>query len=279
MNGEQLTTACGSPFFAAPEIISNQAYFGDCVDVWAFGVILYVILCGRLPFQKKDMKTMYAKIRKGEYELPNYLKEEERELILGMMKVNSVERMNMIQVCNSKYYLRSLPHYLHAHRLESKTKDSDHEVVVGKKNDKKEKENEYIISNHMEACSRVNQILQASNDPIYSNISIDTVDSLAKSEEDDYVDSHVTAARPFKTKKMKIDDDWEEKDNNEVALTSEVSQDIILIYKMCLEELLIAQRIKELKRATQKKKNLMIGGIILAIILIILLACLVYWYA
>ncbi|GFH59683.1 hypothetical protein CTEN210_16159 [Chaetoceros tenuissimus] len=274
LNGDKLTTACGSPFFAAPEIISNQAYFGDCVDVWACGVILYVMVCGKLPFQEKDMKIMYTKIRTGEYELPNHLQEEEKELILGMMKVDPSTRMNMQQVCNGKYYLRSLPHYLDMLRLESKDTDMGNDIALERNHHKEEKEKEYI-SNHIEACSRVGQILQTSSDPIYRNIPVNTVESIVKNEEEDNdecIDSFVTAMKSFKTRKMKVDDDWEDNDENELALPSEVSQDIILVYKMCLEEILIARRIKELTRGTMWKKILLIA--IVAIVLVIVLSTL-----
>ena len=134
----------------------------------------------------------------------------------------------------------------------------------------KEKKVKEYISNHVEACSRVGQILQKSNDPIYRNIPVNTVESIVKNEEDEYIDSHVTATKSFKTK---VDDDWGDNDENELALPSEVTQDVILVYKMCLEEILIARRIKELTRGTLWRKILLIA--IVAFVLVILLSTLV----
>lgn len=48
---ETLRTACGSPCYAAPEMISGEPYHGSKVDVWSCGVILFAMVCGYLPFE------------------------------------------------------------------------------------------------------------------------------------------------------------------------------------------------------------------------------------
>lgn len=61
-DGAFLSTSCGSPNYAAPEVIKGGVYAGPEIDVWSSGVILYVMLCGRLPFEDDDVQVLFSKI-------------------------------------------------------------------------------------------------------------------------------------------------------------------------------------------------------------------------
>ena len=65
--GEYLKTACGSPCYAAPEMIAGKKYKGLNVDIWSCGVIMFAMLCGYLPFEDKNTKKLYQKIIAGKY--------------------------------------------------------------------------------------------------------------------------------------------------------------------------------------------------------------------
>jgi len=56
----------------APEIVSKKEYLGSAVDVWACGIVLYVMLVGTFPFKAAEEKTLYYKICSGKFELPAY---------------------------------------------------------------------------------------------------------------------------------------------------------------------------------------------------------------
>ena len=71
--GETLKTACGSPCYAAPEMIAGKRYEGLKVDIWSSGVTLYAMLCGFLPFEDPNTALLYKKILKGDFELPDFL--------------------------------------------------------------------------------------------------------------------------------------------------------------------------------------------------------------
>ena len=50
-DGQLLVTPCGSPCYAAPEMILGKRYTGLLVDIWSTGIILYAMVCGYLPFE------------------------------------------------------------------------------------------------------------------------------------------------------------------------------------------------------------------------------------
>jgi serine/threonine protein kinase KIN1/2 len=68
-----LSTFCGSLYFAAPELLNAKVYTGPEVDVWSFGVVLYVLVCGKVPFDDQSMPALHAKIKRGLVEYPVWL--------------------------------------------------------------------------------------------------------------------------------------------------------------------------------------------------------------
>lgn len=68
-----LSTFCGSPHFAAPELLNAEVYTGPEVDVWSFGVVLYILACGKVPFDDVSMPALVTKIKLGVVEYPVWL--------------------------------------------------------------------------------------------------------------------------------------------------------------------------------------------------------------
>jgi serine/threonine protein kinase len=68
-----LNTFCGSLYFAAPELLQARNYTGPEVDVWSFGVVLYVLVCGRVPFDDTSLPALHQKIKAGVVEYPDHL--------------------------------------------------------------------------------------------------------------------------------------------------------------------------------------------------------------
>jgi len=66
-NFSNMQTACGTPGYVAPEVISQKPYDRAC-DVWSLGVVAYILLCGYPPFRGTDRRALFHKIRHANYE-------------------------------------------------------------------------------------------------------------------------------------------------------------------------------------------------------------------
>ncbi|CAG5873137.1 unnamed protein product, partial [Menidia menidia] len=98
-----LYTVCGTPTYVAPEIIAETGY-GLKVDIWAAGVITYILLCGFPPFRgsSDDQEALFDQILMGQLEFPlpywDNVSETAKELIRSMLEVEMDQRYNALQV-------------------------------------------------------------------------------------------------------------------------------------------------------------------------------------
>lgn len=111
-DGEFLRTSCGSPNYAAPEVISGKLYAGPEIDVWSCGVILYALVCGVLPFDDEYVPNLFKKIRAGVYHKPEHVSEDCRFLIKRMLEVDQVKRITIHEIKQNKWFKMELPSYL-----------------------------------------------------------------------------------------------------------------------------------------------------------------------
>lgn len=103
-DGNFLKTSCGSPNYAAPEVISGKLYAGPEVDVWSCGVILYVMLCGRLPFDDEFIPNLFKKISDGVYTIPSDISAGARNLLQKMLVVNPLNRLTVIEIMQDPWF-------------------------------------------------------------------------------------------------------------------------------------------------------------------------------
>jgi 5'-AMP-activated protein kinase catalytic alpha subunit len=111
-DGDFLRTSCGSPNYAAPEVISGKLYAGPEVDVWSCGIILYALLCGTLPFDDEHVPTLFKKIKSGQYVTPDHVNRLVAGLIAKMLVVNPLERATIKDVREHEWFKIDLPSYL-----------------------------------------------------------------------------------------------------------------------------------------------------------------------
>ncbi|KIL93377.1 camk camkl kin1 protein kinase [Fusarium avenaceum] len=93
-----LKTFCGSLYFAAPELLQARAYTGPEVDVWSFGIVLYVLVCGKVPFDDQSMPALHAKIKRGLVDYPAWLSSECKHLLSRMLVTDPKQRASMQEV-------------------------------------------------------------------------------------------------------------------------------------------------------------------------------------
>ncbi|KAL8959557.1 MAG: hypothetical protein Q9193_003605 [Seirophora villosa] len=96
----QLKTFCGSLYFAAPELLQARQYTGPEVDIWSFGIVLYVLVCGKVPFDDQSMPQLHAKIKEGVVDYPNWLSHECRNLISRMLVTDPKKRASLAEILN-----------------------------------------------------------------------------------------------------------------------------------------------------------------------------------
>lgn len=119
LDGEFLRTSCGSPNYAAPEVISGKLYAGPEVDIWSCGVILYALLCGTLPFDDEHVPTLFRKIKSGIFAIPEYLNKSVISLLCQMLQVDPLKRATIEEIKKHDWFHKDLPNYLFPSTIEN----------------------------------------------------------------------------------------------------------------------------------------------------------------
>jgi tRNA A-37 threonylcarbamoyl transferase component Bud32 len=87
-----LNVFCGTPSYMSPELASKKEYVGQYADIWALGILLFIMLTGKFPFKSSDEKELFKRIAKGSYETPADLSGEAQSILSKMLKVNPADR-------------------------------------------------------------------------------------------------------------------------------------------------------------------------------------------
>ncbi|KAF8840829.1 Pkinase-domain-containing protein [Paxillus ammoniavirescens] len=108
-NNGLLQTACGSPHYAAPEVIMGKEYNGRSSDIWSCGVILFALLAGRLPFDDEDLTTLLEKVKSGKYDMPASFDPMAKDLISKMLQRDVENRITIPQILEHPFFLSQEP--------------------------------------------------------------------------------------------------------------------------------------------------------------------------
>ena len=101
-----LKTKCGSPSYAAPEILKGKKYNGFKSDIWCCGIILYAMLCGFLPFEGENNKILFKNIIKCKLDLDIFDDENIRNLIKNILNSEPELRIDIEQIKKNEFYLK-----------------------------------------------------------------------------------------------------------------------------------------------------------------------------
>ncbi|XP_063067940.1 serine/threonine-protein kinase SIK1-like [Engraulis encrasicolus] len=96
--GELLSTWCGSPPYAAPEVFEGKPYEGPQIDIWSLGVVLYVFVSGALPFDADNLHLLRQKVTEGRFRVPFFMSRDCENLIRRMLTVNPAKRITISQI-------------------------------------------------------------------------------------------------------------------------------------------------------------------------------------
>ena len=100
-----LSTPCGSPCYASPEMVAGKKYNGFKIDIWSTGIILYAMLCGYLPFEDKDNEHLFEKILECKPVFPKFISKNAKDLMEKILVTDPDKRISISEIKKHPFYL------------------------------------------------------------------------------------------------------------------------------------------------------------------------------
>lgn len=107
-----LSTSCGSPCYAAPELVVNDCYVGEAADIWSCGVILYAMLCGYLPYdddpanvEGDNINLLYRYILETKLRFPSHVSSLAKSLVNRILVTDPKLRAGMEEIMSHEYFM------------------------------------------------------------------------------------------------------------------------------------------------------------------------------
>ena len=224
-NNILLTTQCGSPCYASPEVIAGKNYNGYKIDIWATGIILFAMLCGYLPFEDVNSELLFRKILNCKIEYPNYISDTAKDILQKILVANPEERIDINEIKKHPFY--------------NKGKSIFNEVFYIPN----DLDNNYIVETKINNLNKTKELLDNTNDK-----HIQEIQNINKNESKD--NNSKNTKNNNKTNNEPIDktDNKNIKPNN--LLKTERSEKSVLSEKKQIEK---KEKEKEKKNIKKKK--------------------------
>jgi serine/threonine protein kinase len=103
-----LSTWCGSPPYAAPELLLGQEYDGTKSDVWSLGVILYILVTAGFPFPGDSVDKLKRAVLSEHLRIPFWVSVECADLIRKMLTVSPSKRYSLAQVSQHRWFTENI---------------------------------------------------------------------------------------------------------------------------------------------------------------------------
>ena len=99
-------TIWGTPNYIAPEVLSSKIGHTYEVDLWSLGVITYTMLFGRPPFETRDVKVTYRKIKSNNYSFPHHVQVSDvsKDFIKSLLKTDPKKRLSLDKIMKHEFF-------------------------------------------------------------------------------------------------------------------------------------------------------------------------------
>ncbi|XP_062108226.1 CBL-interacting serine/threonine-protein kinase 7-like [Humulus lupulus] len=104
-----LHTACGTPAYTAPEVLTRRGYDGARADAWSCGIILYHLLTEKLPFDDQNIAANLMKIKKRDYQFPASITGNTQKVITRLLDPNPKTRLALDELVQLPWFKKLIP--------------------------------------------------------------------------------------------------------------------------------------------------------------------------
>ena len=112
-----LSTPCGSPCYASPEMVCGNQYNGLLIDIWSCGIIIFAMICGFLPFEDTNNEILFKKIMNCNIDYPDFLTENVLDIMKKILVVDPKKRITIEEIKKHPFYLKGKKIFEQEHKI------------------------------------------------------------------------------------------------------------------------------------------------------------------